>query len=72
MFSEGRSFLLTVRSSLLTVGLCCLWKIGLAEFWLRFGLAFFDHGGKSAWFSSLTVPPIWKVGFSHLLAASPP
>ena len=34
----GRSFLLTGKSFLLTVGLCCLRSIGLGLFYLLFGL----------------------------------
>ena len=76
----GRSFLLTARSFLLTVGLCYLrWsflftvKIGFGLFFLtvEFRLGLFTYGGKSVWSFLLTVPPVQKLGLVFLAYGSP-
>ena len=58
-FSWGRSFLLTTRSFLLTVGLCVAYGTLVWSFFLtvetRFGL--FCLRWKSAWFFYLRSPP---------------
>ena len=43
-YKMGRSFLLTGKSFLLTVGLCCLRSVGLGLF--TYGLIFFAYGGN--------------------------
>ena len=75
----GRSFLLTGKSFLLTVGLCCLRSVGLVFFtygrnsvWsslltVEIGLVFFAYGsplaGNWVWSFLLTVPPVREIGF---------
>ena len=44
VFPKGRSSLLTGKSFLLTVGLCCLRSIGLVFF--TYGLVFFAYDGN--------------------------
>ena len=67
-------FLLTGKSFLLTVGLCCLRSIGLVFFCLRlkFGLVFFAYGGKSVWSFLLTVPPGPEIRFGLFCLRFPP
>ena len=83
---RGRSFLLTGKSFLLTVGLLTVNWLGLFYLRLKFGLVLFAYGGKSVWsfftYGSpcpeirfglflLTVPPCPEIGFGLFLLTVP-
>ena len=72
-FELGRSFLLTGKSFLLTVGLCCLRSIGLVFLLtveIRLGLLCLWW--KSVWSFLLTVPPDPEIRFGLSLLTVPP
>ena len=72
-----RSLLLTGKSFLVTVGLCCLRSIGFGLFYLRLkiGLVFFTYGSPRPKIGFglflLTVPPVQKLVLVFLTYSSP-
>ena len=68
----GRSFLLAVRSFLLTVGLCHFGQLAWSFYLrLKIGLVFLAYGGKLVWSLLLTVSPWPEIGFGLLCLQFP-